>query len=205
MEHSTALIDLQDLDGWLEEQRAIHPMLVKRTLEHVHPREILIVIRGFLRDRIPLPPIRAVLTTLAENPVFGDTAERPRFVERARLHLAAYWVRDVVDALERLGPPCWVRLLPDAEAELCDRSSTAEYSIRLTISDEERERWIAALREVIPDDDRRHPLVVVATPEARPVLAELVRRATPHIPVLSLAELEVASLRVESAWVCAPQ
>lgn len=202
MEHAKTLVDLQDVDGSVERARATHPVVVRRALEVVELTDVLAIVRALLRERIPVPPMRMVLSTLAESRRFCDAAERPQWPEIARLRLAPYWMHEVLDALSRLGPPRWVRLDPEAEDELLDRVTVAEDGLMLSATSGERAQWHAQLLQVaevagdVADGNvpgiRRGPIVVLTTPKARRAAAELFSGMTPHVPVLSTAELQRA-------------
>lgn len=225
MEHADQLIDLQDLDRGIEKVRSSHPVVVKQALEVVSLTDVLAVVRGFTKERIPLPPLRAILGVMAESHRFRDPAERPRFPEIVRQHLAGRWVHGVVAALGRWGRPRWVRLTPEAEDELLEVASYSEDGIMLGLTPSERARWqeqiatagdelAKAQRESEERDegpreppiwastqwDRRGPIVVLTTPKVRPIAALLVSGMVPHVPVLSTAELDIAGTKVEPHW-----
>jgi flagellar biosynthesis component FlhA len=214
MEHATSLVDLQDLDRMLEELRATHPAVVRRALDSVDLVDVLAVVRGFLRERIVLPPLRTVLGVLAENRRFGDDSERGRFAEIARAELAPHWAPAVVQSLQRLGPVTIVRLTPDAEDELAQRWTPAVDGGVLNLSDSERRSWIAAIRALSVDEDEvaeqnaptKRPILVLTTPACRPAVAQLVAGAVPRITVMSTAEVEVTSVdgEREVQWLAGP-
>ncbi|MCA9711861.1 MAG: FHIPEP family type III secretion protein, partial [Myxococcales bacterium] len=118
MEHAPSLVDLQTLEDRLEQLRSTHPVLVRRALEVLEPIDLLAIGRAFLRERLRLPPLPAILGVVAEDHRFREASERPRHAEWVRTELAAYWLPEVVDGLRRLGTPRWVRLTPDAELTL---------------------------------------------------------------------------------------
>lgn len=218
MDHAPSLVDLQDLEDALERLRGTHPVLVRRALEAVEPADLLAIVRAFLRERLPRPPLTAILSVVAEDRRFRDPAERPRFAELVRAQLATYWVTDVLDGLARLGRVRWIRLTPDAEDLLAERTIRGEGGLTLRISAPERTEWIEALRahatghvgpgesahpaEPTPSPSmstiarlgRSDPLVLLTSPGARPAAAALVAGAVPHVPVLSTHELERSGL-----------
>jgi flagellar biosynthesis component FlhA len=104
----------------------------------------------------------------------------------------------------------WVRPTPELEDELVDRTVQTEEGPVLTLAGEERSELLARVRacahgsrEQPPSPEA--PLLMVTTPRARPAMAAALAGAVPHIPVLSTAELEVASVRLppEVRW-CQP-
>lgn len=213
MDHAPDLVDLQDLDRMLEGLRATHPAVVHRALEAVDVVDVLAVVRGFLRERAPLPPLRAILGVLAENRRFREVAERPRFADLARVELAAHWVPAVLEALERLGEPAFVRLTPDAEDELMDRWMAGVDGGVLNLSSPERAAWIEAIRafavetsavDAPSEASGRRPVVLLASVAARPALAELVSGALPRITVLSTAEFAAVRDERDVEWLAGP-
>jgi type III secretion protein V len=217
MDHAHALFDLQDLDRALERVRATHPVVVKRALEVIELSDLLAIVRAMLRERIPLPPLRIVLGVVAEHRPSTETGGRRAWPERVRLALAPYWVSGVLDALGRLGAPRWVRLDPDAEEELRDRWIAGDDGFVLAMDPTERMRWRTELLRVVEVEPaasdstvmappRPGPVVVLTTPRARRATAELLREVTPHVPVLSTAELESARVAVPEAsrWLASP-
>lgn len=196
MDHATALVDLQELDRALEDLRSTHPVVVRKAMESLEPGDLLAVMRGFLRERIPMPPLHAVLSTIAESRVLRDPAQRAELPARVRERLAAHWLPPLVDGLHRVGTPRWVRLDADAEQDLLAATVTREEGLVLTMDDGERAEWVEQIR----GETEGGPVVIVATPRARRAAAELVASVRPHIHVLSTTELDgagVATGRVE--------
>ena len=198
MDHAPSLVDLQDLEDSLENLRGTHPVLVRRALEAIETIDLLTIVRAFLRERVPRPPLPAILGVIAEDRRFRDPAERPRFAEHVREGLASHWVPAVVDGLRGLGEPSWIRLSPDAEEELSDHTVVGAKGITLRMSPALRKQWIDALRDAGEDAEAGpeapqpspRPLVLLTTPRARPAAIALLEGTTPHVPVLSTTELQ---------------
>ena len=151
--------------------------------------ELLGLCRGLLRERLPLPPLPALLEVVATEPRLRVASERPRWGELVREQLASLWLRDLVRAHARLGAVRWVRPQPDAEADLLARTRSGEGGLRLALAPGERMRWLADLR-----GEHSEPPLLVTTPTARPAFAALVQRSAPHVTVLSTAELLAVDL-----------
>lgn len=217
MDHAPSLVDLQGLEDDLEQLRASHPVLVRRALEAVEPADLLVIVRSFLRERLPRPPLPAILAAVAEDRRFREPSERPRFASLAREQLAGYWVTDVLDNLGRLGAVRWIRLTPDAEEQLGEHVVQSQGGLELRMSAAERARWLDALRASQAEDEPAEPppspsmstiarlgpsgsgpRVLLTTPRARPAAAALVAGAVPHIPVLATTELERAGIEPPS-------
>jgi type III secretion protein V len=229
MDHAPSLVDLQALEDDIEALRATHPVLVRRALEAVEPTDVLAIVRAFLRERLPRPPLPAILAVVAEDRRFREPSERPRFAELVREQLAALWVTDVLDGLARLGRARWIRLSPDAEEQLAEHVVQGGAGVELRMLAAERTRWLAALRASTVADEamepatspspspsmstlarlgprREGPLVLLTTSRARPAAAALVAGAVPHVPVLSLTELQRSGLEPEldMRWIDPP-
>lgn len=219
MDHAPSLVDLQSLEDDVEQLRATHPVLVRRALEAMEPSDLLAIVRAFLRERLPRPPLTAILSVVAEDRRFREPGERPRFAELAREQLAAHWVTDVLDGLSRLGRVRWVRLSPDAEEALAEHVVQGQAGLELRMPAAERTRWLDALlttpapsvtgepsepAEPLPTPSMSTvarlgphgpgPVVLLASPRARLAAAALVAAAVPHVPVLSTRELERTGL-----------
>lgn len=209
MDNAVALVDLQDLDRMLESVRASHPVVVERALATVELPDLLLVVRAFLRERIPLPPLRELLSAIAESPHLADPAERVAMTRIVRETLAQFWVPPILEAVRGLGDPDYVRPTPDAEAELLDAWTPHGSGGVLNLSPNERTQWLQAIGLALqvdadPSASPRAPLVVVSTPAARRAFAELVSGRTPHVHVLSTTELAAAGVAASPRWVAPP-
>jgi type III secretion protein V len=226
MDQAPSLVDLQRLEDDLEQLRATHPVLVRRALEAVEPTDLLAIVRAFLRERLPRPPLPTILAVVAEDRRFREPSERSRFPELAREQLAAHWVHDVLDGLARLGRVRWIRLTPDAEEQLGEHVVHGQAGLALRMSTAERRPWIDALRASTAEAEpaapspspsmstiarlgpsRTGPVVLLTSARARPAAAALVAGAIPHIPVLAITELERVGIEPPSLgvrWLEAP-
>jgi type III secretion protein V len=220
MDVAPDLVDLQDLDRHLDEVRETHPVVAQQALANVELSDVLAVVRGFLRERIRLPPMRTILGALAESHRFRDRGERQHYPELVRLRVAEHWVFTQLDSLHRLGKPRWVRLTADAEEELLEHFTFASDGPTLGLSARDSAAWLAAIREAAgaasaePDPPSTlestvhrlppRPIIVVASPQARPAAALLVSGAIPRIPVFSTAELRLAREDYDPAWLSPP-
>lgn len=193
MDHAPELTDLQDLEDALEDLRGTHPVLVRRALETVEATDLLDIVRSFLRERVRRPSLPSIVATVAEDRRFRDPAERPRFGEYVRQRLASHWVPEVLDGVHRLGAPRWVRLSPDAEEWLAERTLVGAGGLSLRVNQTEREEWMDAMRVDKDNMADPRPLVLLTRPGARPAAAALVAGAVPHVPVLSTAELDASA------------
>jgi flagellar biosynthesis component FlhA len=202
MAHADALVDLQDIDEWIERAREQRPAVVTAALAVAGPLDLLEIVRGLLRERICLPPFDAVLGVVADGRIFQQASARRHWPEHARERLAGYWVRDLLDGIARLGDPHWVRPYPDAEEVLLAHAGDDAEGLALSLSPSEHRTWASALR---PGEG---PHVVLCTPGARPALARLLREVQPLTAVVSVTELERADVAVPGRehvdWVHAP-
>lgn len=203
MENAAALVDLEDIDRMVDEVRVTHPIIVRRAMEVVELTDVLAAVRGFLSERVPLPPLRFVLGVMAEGERFRDPQDRASFPELVRARLADHWVHAVMDGLAAIGPIRAIRLTPDAEGELVDALSRSDDGWVLRISTDERQRWRRAMRVEV-SEPARTPLLVIATPRARKAIALLLSGAAPHIPVVSTAEVARTGEPFDIEWVDGP-
>lgn len=222
MNNAGNLIDLQDLDQLIETVRETHPVVVQSALKVMDLSDVLAVARGFVRERIRLPPMRILLGALAEDAVFRERSERKNYPELARRRLAEYWIFAELEGLHRLGAPIFVRLTPDAEEELLEHYVSSVGGDMLTLSPKEKAAWVAAMANAGGGDGdnvarasesmtmvagisgAQAPMVLVTTPRARQAAALLVSGVTPRLPVLSTWELEVAKHAYTPRWVSEP-
>lgn len=199
-----ALIDLHDLELELEALRARRPAVVREALRTISLPDLLEVIRGFLRERVPVPPLDALLGAIASDRRFAEASERSRWLELAREHTAAHWLRDLVAAHSRLGAPIWLRPLIDDEEALASRALDGVGGRVLTLGAGERREWLAALREA----GQERPALILTTPAGRAAFASLVRGVSPFTPVVSTAEFAAAGRKEpegdEIRWISAP-
>ncbi len=195
-----ALVDLEHVDAEVERVRTRRPAVVREALEVAGPRDLLATLRGFARERVPAPPLEAILDALAEGERYRQPERRQHWPEDLRRELAPLWLPGVLEAAEQLGRTRWIRPTPDFEEALLERLDLSDGQAQLRLRPAERERWLAALlEEPRPESDDQDeeerppasgPMLVLATPRGRRAVAALLHAHTPHTPVLSTAELE---------------
>jgi type III secretion protein V len=198
MRGAEALVDLRTIAAALEQARGREPAVTREALAAVGPADLLALVRGLLRERVPLPPFTALLEAVASEPLLRQASERGRWLEALRERLAPQWVREVVAAHARLGPVTWARPVADAEAALLSRAVHGERGLRLALDGRARQAWRSrvTLQNVVAsgEAEERPPPIVVCSPRARPVFALLLGRGAPHVTVLSTAELQEVDL-----------
>ncbi|PRQ04486.1 Invasion protein InvA [Enhygromyxa salina] len=192
MDSAEHLVTLEQIEAELEATRRRHPSLVRQATRVVEPIDLLAIVRAFVRERIPAPSIDALVEALAQRRVFHDPAERVHWPEHARELLADHWVRDLCDGVASLGQPCWIRPTIDLEDEMLARAQLDDRGIALALTATERARFVSRVEACAA---RRPPLLLCSS-RARPVFASILAGARPHVPVLSLGELE--SARIET-------
>lgn len=198
MGSAPSLVDLQVLDRMIERTRVSHPVVVQRALDRVEPEDVLMIVRGFLRERVRVPPLHALLGLLAEDRRFHDPAGRTRAPERARVALRDHWLHAEIGGLRGLGPLRVVRLTPDAETYLASVAVEGESGPVAQVEPGRLEAWLTAIREAAPEG--KGALVVVTSSRHRPRIAALVRGVTPRIPVLSADEMQHAGAAFDGPW-----
>lgn len=199
MDAAPELIDLQVLDRMLEETRQSHPVVVARALAKVEVEDVLRIVRGFLRERVRVPPLHVLLGLLAEDGRFHDVAGRPFACERARAALQDYWVHPELEGLRGLGTLRLVRLTPDAEEFLVTVVDDTEAGPVARTDDGQRQAWVSAVRDAA--EDGTGALVVVASVRQRARVAAILRGVTPRIPCFSADEMQHAGVALGGPWV----
>lgn len=198
MASAPSLVDLQVLDRMIEATRQSHPVVVQRALEKVEPEDVLMIVRGFLRERVRVPPMHAILGLLAEDRRFHDPEQRGGASERARVTLRDHWLQPELGSLLGLGPLRVVRLTPDAEALLASTVVETEAGPEAQVALERRERWVEAIRAAVPEG--KGALVLVPSARHRARIAAVVRGVTPRIPVLSSDEMQHTKAALGGPW-----
>ena len=186
-------VDLERIEAWLEAERRVRPASVRGALAHLSAREILALVRGLLRDRIPLPHPRELIAAVAEDARFGEQGERERWPELLRTALASTWVHDLVDAHRGQAKASFVRATPDLELafEAHARKEDGRWRPKLSL----------ARRQAVGSQmlEGRERAIVVTRASVRAAAAAFFEGQSPRVPVLSREELERAGLSVDGA------
>lgn len=190
MDSAERLVTLERVEAELELVRRRRPALVRQAMRVVESVDLLAIVRGFVRERIPVPSMDALLEVLAERRVFHEPSERRHWPEHTREALADHWLRDLCDGIESLGRPTWVRPSVDFEQALLARAQMGEQGTRLALHPSERARMLARLGA--PDGRQ----LLLCGSQARPAFASLLAGVRPHVPVLSVGELAAAGVEL---------
>jgi type III secretion protein V len=194
MDSAERLVTLERIEAELEHARRRHPALARAAMRVVEPIDLLTIVRAFVRERIPVPSMDALLEVLAERRVFRDPTERPHWPEHAREALADHWLRDLCDGVGSLGRPLWLRPSADFEQAVLARAQVGERGTYLALSPSERARMLGRLAAT-SGANRAGQMLLLCGSQARPAFASLLAGVRPHVPVLSIGELTAA--RVE--------
>jgi type III secretion protein V len=192
MDNAERLVTLERIEAELELVRRRRPTLVRQAMRVVESVDLLAIVRAFVRERIPVPSMDALLEVLAERRVFHDAAERRHWPEHAREALADHWLRDLCDGIAALGQPAWIRPSVDFEQALLARARPGERGIWLATSPSERAQMLAQLGGSGGEGRR----LLLCGSEARPAFASLLAGTRPHVPVLSVGELTAAGIEL---------
>jgi type III secretion protein V len=201
MDHASIFITHAWIEREIDEVRAQQPALVERALGRLDAVEHLALVRRLVHDRTPCPRMVDVLEVVAQCTI-EDASDRARLPDHVREWLAPMWLPQLLDALGKLGAPRVLRFAADAEAELRERWVVGATGARLGLGADARVRWVAAVARASDAADGVGPVIVLAAPGVRAAVAELTRRITPHVTVLSVAELEAAGVaRPSVRWI----
>ena len=187
MDTADRLVTLEQIEAELERCRRRRPALARAAMRVVEPIDVLAIVRAFVRERIPVPSMDALLDVLAERRVFHEPSERMYWPEHAREALADHWLRDLCDGIEAIGRPVWMRPSADFEQVLLARAQLGQRGTTLALTPSERARMLARL-----GTNGRQLLLCGA--QARPAFASLLAGMRPHVPVLSVGELAAAGV-----------
>ena len=197
MSGAPGLYDLAALDRDVGEARARHPQTVRIALGRIDQPDLLRLMRCFLRERVPAPPVAALLAVVAEGEEFRDRRRRAEWAELVRLRLADHWVRDLVEGAHSLGETAWIRPTPDLEELWMARSRSGPDGPELAAT----HRQLEGLRAQVASLAGDAPSLVLTSPALRPVFAAALLDARPHRPVFATTELDAAGLaRPEVTW-----
>lgn len=206
MASAELFVDLHGLELAVERVRSERPAIVREALRVVGLTDLLALVHGLLRERVPMPPLEALLGAVAGDRRFAEASERPRWLDLSREHLAGFWVRDLLAAQARLGKVAWVRPDPECEQELRGRLVGGEGPPALGLGPTEREAWLRAIRERA---EGAAATVVLTSPRGRAAFAALCRGAAPFVPVVSTAELAAAGVDgppgADVRWLTSPE
>lgn len=190
MDKAERLVSLELIETELDAVRRRAPNLVRAAMRVIEPVDLLAIVRAFVRERIPVPRMDALLEVLAERRVFQDPVERPHWPEHAREALADHWLRDLCDAAASVGSPRWLRPSADFEDTLLARAHTSERGVSLALAPDER----AAMIQRLCQGDAT--CVIVCSSQARPAFACLLAGMRPHVPVLAVGEFVGAGVEL---------
>jgi len=191
MSHAACFVDLQTLDWMLEQARATTPTPVREALTRVTVVDLLELMRGFLRERVAVPPLPILLEVVSTDRRFSEDSERPRWGEIARLATAAIWVHEIVSRPQHVR---WLRPSSIAQESLSESVVRGIGGMRLTLSPQAIVCWHEHL--TVCRGDTQAPAVIVTPPRSRPIVARLTEGLHPHLPVISTAELRAAGVPV---------
>jgi len=187
-----ALVTLEQIERELELCGREHPSVVRQAMRVLEPIDVLAIVRGFVRERIPVPSMSALIRVLAEHRVFRDPAQRPHWPEHAREALADHWLRDLLDGVTHSGAVRWIRPTIDLEDMLVARTVRSDAGVRVSLSAAQHADLRARFRALAGGC----PAIVVCSNPARPAIASVLMSARPQIPVLSLGELLAANVEL---------
>jgi type III secretion protein V len=196
MDSAERLVTLDRIEAELELVRRRRPALARQAMRVVESVDLLAIVRAFVRERIPVPSMDALLEVLAERRVFHEPSERLHWPEHAREALADHWLRDLCDGIQSLGQPIWTRPSADFEQAVLARAQLGERGTWLALSPSERARMLARLCGSNSSNNSNGRQLLLCGSQARPAFASLLTGVRPHVPVLSVGELAAAGVEL---------
>lgn len=201
MRSGPELIDLEWVHREIERVRGTRAGVCKAALSVMRADEILVALRSIVSQRIPLPPMEAVLTVIAEDPAMRNeltAVDKGRRSEWIRERTASFWLHEVLAGVARLGELEWIRPTPDLAEELRGKAHADEEGTVLDLSQRQREHFVGLL---VPADVTNP--IVLCDPQSRPAVAAVLRTRVPHTVVLSTRELDAIGhpLPKDARWV----
>jgi len=189
LERAHELQGLQETQKLLDLTAQSHPAAVREVLARLGLPELTGVLQNLLRERIPIRDLPRILEVLARQAIRTQHADR--LSEKVRAALGRIVCQRLADAQGTLH---LIELAPELDEELAQayRLDEVDCSLELT---RPRARaildWVKAVHAEVWDDRcaPAGPVVLVASPEARPALARLVHGHFAHVVVLSWAEI----------------
>jgi len=202
--HAHELLSRDEVNNLLEQLKQKAPKLVEETVPAViKPIELQKILQCLLRERVPIRDLESILEALAEwGPKTKDLEVLTEYVRNALRRAISLQVAQVNnDGKERIVCVTLDPTLEDQIAGYIDRGPAGTtLSMPARVANQIAERILASLQLVTAGG---HPAVVIASPQVRAVVRQILEPHLPAANVLGYNEI-IPSVEVESLALVAP-
>ncbi len=197
--HADELLGRQDVQRLLDTIRGSHPAVVDELVPGLLPLgDVQKVLRGLLRERVPIRDLVTILETLADSA--RSTRDVDQLIETVRQSLKRQITKQYVD---QTGAIKALTLDPRLEQKILDSVQRSDRGTVLALEPRLGQQLFASLsREIEKVLAQGLPAVVLCSPALRPFLRRLIEKALPQLTIISYNELmprvEVQSVGIVS-------
>lgn len=180
------LLGYAEVEMLIDNLRKTNPALVKFLMpEHVSPGALRLILKGLLREKIPIKDMNTILETIEEN--IGHIADPDLLVEYIRSAFARFISGAYKDKNGNLN----VLLLSAKVERKIGESIRESPNMRwLDLKDEDILRFLTNLgMELSKIQDLEIPVVILTSPMIRRFIRKVTETSFPEIPVLSYSEI----------------
>jgi type III secretion protein V len=170
--HAYLLVGVQEVQALLDGLEASHPALVREASRQIPAHVLADVLRQLLEEGIPVRPLRRILEALLEAGVAGRNA--PALADCCRKALRCH----IAHGHARAGA---------LEALLLDPAADA--ALREVLDPRDARALLARIDRELRAHDATRPPVLLASPDVRRALRQIVAPRFPRLAVLSYEEL----------------
>jgi flagellar biosynthesis protein FlhA len=184
--HADELMTREQVERLLDRARAATPALVEEVVPALlRAGELQRVLQNLLRERVSIRDLETVLETLAVH------AGRVKDTDELTEHVRAGLGRRITEQYR--GPDGHLRavaLSPEADARLAEAGGRSDARPAAALGADAARSLVRAVAQAVASlVEAGYPPVVLASPEARPVLKDLTRADLPRLAVLSHREI----------------
>jgi len=202
--HADELLTREEVNNLLEQLKAKSPKLVEETVPTVlKPVELQKILQSLLRERVPIRDLETILETLADwGTKTKDLDVLVEYVRNAlRRSICNQYAVQQPDGVQKLVCVTLDPLLEDQINAYVDRGPTGTtVNMPSRVATRISEQIVKALVQVT---SAGHQPVVIASPQVRAVVRQIIEPHVPSVAVLGYNEI-VNNVEVESMALVAP-
>lgn len=180
------LLGYAEVEMLIDNLKKTNPALVKFLMpEHLSSGALRLILKGLLREKIPIKDMNTILETIEENIAY--TVDPELLVEYIRSSFARFISRAYMDKNGNLN----VLLLSAKVERKIGESIRESPNMRwLDLKDEDILRFLTNLgMELSKIQDLEIPVVILTSPMIRRFIRKVTETSFPEIPVLSYSEI----------------